>query len=83
MVGENFAKCSLDICFSLEWLRYINDLISGIEISASGDLTKFQHQPCASIAQWLERWSSKLEVGSSILPGGEIFAIHPDVKNQS
>ena len=27
----------------------------------------------ASIAQWLERWSSKPEAGSSILPGGNSF----------
>ena len=29
----------------------------------------------ASIAQWLEHWSSKPGVGSSILPGGSAFAL--------
>ncbi|KER30578.1 hypothetical protein T265_13161, partial [Opisthorchis viverrini] len=32
--------------------------------------------PCASIAQWIEHWSSKPGVGSSILPGSSAFWQH-------
>ena len=36
-----------------------------------------QRLAAASIAQWLEHWSCKPGVGSSILPGGYVLSIYP------
>ena len=37
-------------------------------------------QAVASIAQWIEHWSRKPGVVSSILTGGSCFARHPDLE---